>query len=639
MTNNKFSQSTKPNAEYLLLVLLLFVSGVSPMYVWAQDKKKGADLDRYNYQSEAFKGRIADSTANEIYNGWQRSSQYITTKAGIKLAIDIIRPTKNGILHTERLPVIWQATMYQRASKDEKGNILSIVDTNPGLQRILKQGYVVASLDQRGHGASFGTNAVFGTMPSDAEDFYDVNEWLASQTWSNGKTGMFGCSGVGRTQWAAAASGAPSLKAIIPDSFPFGDMGPWRFNGMNVNFYELFAEGLYYLDVVNPAPPVDEDRDSSMLKAAIEEHKANKELFRLAHQETPYYDSWSETLKSYPHKDAEVSTAFEAINKNGIAVYLLGGFFDPVVTDVLYAYNSLKSPKRLTIGPWEHCQSTASMDEFDWAAEHLRWYDYWLKGINNGVMDEEPVRYHTTNAPDGNKWKVSQGFPLSDAKVQKYYFDKGTSGTVQSVNDGSLSVKKPRKSYGQDDYKIDYTVSTSQLSTDSNGAETGTTKPVDFTPLDAKSLTYTTPPLSSDMVVTGMPVVHLWLTSSAKEVDLYAYLEEVDENGISTKIANQSIKSSWGGIRNAPHDTMRLPFHGNLRKGDELELSPDKPIEIAFFLVPTSHVFKKGNCLRITINNADNANKENEGAPTVTLYRNAKHASHISLTVEPEKGK
>src|SRR5947209_20050205 len=151
-----------------------------------------------------------------IYDGWVRSSRYVAVRDGTWLAVDILRPSRGGKVATERLPVVWTHHRYQRAALGEDGKVYTIVDSAPWLADVLRHGYVVAAVDARGSGASFGRlEGMFSSKETD--DAYDITEWLAAQPWSNGKVGMYGRSYLAFTQYLAASRKPPHLKAIFPE--------------------------------------------------------------------------------------------------------------------------------------------------------------------------------------------------------------------------------------------------------------------------------------------------------------------------------------------------------------------------------------------------------------------------------------
>ena len=146
-----------------------------------------------------------------VYTGWQRFSQYVAVRDGTKLAVDIYRPTKDGILETKDLPVIFQFTPYRRATyRSLTDKTIIYPDTS-----FTKYGYVMVYADTRGKGASYGTR--FGLNDrTEAMDGRDLVEWIGEQPWCDGNIGMSGGSYVGGTQVETASTAPPYLKTLIP---------------------------------------------------------------------------------------------------------------------------------------------------------------------------------------------------------------------------------------------------------------------------------------------------------------------------------------------------------------------------------------------------------------------------------------
>jgi putative CocE/NonD family hydrolase len=152
---------------------------------------------------------------------------------------------------------------------------------------------------------------------------------------------------------------------------------------------------------------------------------------------------------------------------------------------------------------------------------------------------------------------------------------------------------------------------------------------------DRKGLTYTTPPLAGDLNVTGHPVAHLWVSSTAEDGDFFVYLEEVDPQGVSHYVSEGAIKASHRALSEPYYDDLGLPFHRSYTE-DARPLEPGRPMELVFDLQPTSNVFDAGNRVRITVvgADADNATPASENPPpTIKLYREKKRASYVSLPV------
>jgi putative CocE/NonD family hydrolase len=497
----------------------------------------------------------------------------------------------------------------------------------PSLQTILAHGYVIAGVDVRGGGASSGTRQ--GEFsPQEALDAHDVTEWFAAQPWCNGNVGMYGGSYLGTTQYMAASTAPPHLKAIFPMMAMF-DLYAFVYPGgvFHDDFLAQWGSGVNKLDTVTPADAVDEDENGSALAKAREEHQANVNVFELAAAQ-PYRDAYAASSPS---------SYVNEVRDSGVAIYHWVGWYDMYPRDMLLWFSNLDNPQKIVIGPWNHSGS----GELNPVVEALRWYDYWLKDIGNGIMDEAPIYYYTMGASKGEEWRSAWQWPLPEERPTNYYFlgqasdfgELSRTESVNSVNDGSLGTSPPTDAGDKDDYVVDYTTTSGTATRWTNGYGGGFDYP-DMTPNDEKGLTYTTPPLDADVEVTGHPIVHLWVTSTAQDGDFFAYLEEVDQDDYSHYITEGTLRASHRALSSAPFDNLGLPYHRSFAQ--DVAPLPDKPVELVFDLLPTSNVFDAGHRIRLTITGADKdtaLTPELSPPPTVSIYRNADHASYITLPI------
>ncbi|NLX11554.1 MAG: CocE/NonD family hydrolase [Chloroflexi bacterium] len=562
------------------------------------------------------------------YTEWVRLSQYVPTRDGTRLAVDIYRPARDGQPVEEPLPLVWTHHRYHRANVTD-GAITGIIDQAPELRTLLQYGYIVAAVDVRGGGASFGTREGEFTR-QEALDAYDVTEWFAAQSWCDGQIGMYGLSYLGITQYMAASTQPPHLKAIFPMMAMF-DIYSFVYPGgvFQENFLIHWGGNLVLLDKVVPAAPVDEDPGGALLAQARREHVRNANVYSVAAAQ-PFRNS-QDAAGQMLHVEWSPSTYLDAINGSGVAIYTLGGWYDMYPRDAVTWFNNLTVPQKLLLTPWSHNGSGG----FDLAVEHLRWFDYWLKGIDNGIMDEPPITYHVMGAPDSTAWRTAEQWPLPGEQPTAYYLHAGPSGSVNSANDGSLSTDPPGD--GQDAYTVDYSTTTGKTTRWTDGYGQGFGYP-EMTPNDEKGLTYTTAPLEADLEVTGHPVVHLWISSTADDGDFIVYLEEVDDDGDSTYITEGVLRASHRALADPPYDYMGLPYHRSFAE-DVVPLPVDgEPVELVFDLHPTANIFDAGHRIRITITGADTdtyGTSKLDPPPTVTIYRSADYPSHIVLPVIP----
>lgn len=560
-----------------------------------------------------------------IYKEWLRTSQYVEVRDRTKLAVDIFRPVQNGQPVEEPLPVIWTYDRYHRADV-RKGKLITQLEQEPWLRTMLQHGYVVGVVDARGSGASYGdVQEPFGIK--EANDGYDITEWFAAQSWCSKRVGMFGRSYLGITQYLTAATAPPHLRAIFPEMAMF-DLYSFFYGGgvFRADFANKWGSLVSQLDTGNLAPRVDSDSDGELLKQAIEMHRANRNVPALF-EPLPFRDSVDPQTGSRFYLTNSPAQNLERVKKSGVAIYHMAGWNDLWPRDALLWFSNLNNPQKIIIGPWSHDDSRG----FDLAAEHLRWYDYWLKGINNGIMDEPPIQYYTMGAAPGHEWRSASKWPLPQATPTKYFFGGGKSGSVASTNDGTLGTSQPTETAGQDDYTVNYTTTSGSTSRWSNGYGQAFGYG-NMLPNDQKGLTYTTARLAANTEVTGHPVMHLWVAAKAKDADFFVYLEEIDEFGGSQYVTEGSLRASHRALSTPAFNNLSLPYHRSYTK-DGVPLG-DEPVELVFDLHPTSNIFNAGNRIRITVTGADRDNTstpEQTPSPVVSILRNSAHASYVTL--------
>lgn len=555
----------------------------------------------------------------------ERTSIPIAMPDGVRLAADLYLPKRNGVVVSEPLPVVWCHERYRRAEA-VAGGLITKLDAQPWLRELLRHGYIVAVVDARGSGASEGRRSVeFGA--EETRDAYTVTEWLAAQPWCTGRIGMYGMSYSGINQLLAAGTAPPHLAAVFPQMALFDLYAFLRPGGIfRDDFARSWGELVRRLDTQPGASGADGQTDGS---AALAAHQANSDVFEQA-AAMRFRDSRDEATGLALYEELNPAAALGRISASGIPICHLSGWNDLWVRDTTLWYRNLTNPQRMIIGPWSH--SSNCDDEL--AVEHLRWFDHWLKGIDNGVLDGPPVRYFTMGAPADTGWRTSWEWPPAASRYTEYYFGPGPVGTVASVNDGALVAAAPTQPDGADAYRVDYSTTSGRTTRWADGYGGGFR--YDLTPNDRKALTYTTPALSRDMEITGHPVVHLWVSSDHPDGDFFVYLEEVDERGESQYVSEAAIRASHRARAAAPFDTMGLPFHPGTSA--LVRPLPAEPVELVVDLHPTSTLVAAGRRLRVTVTGCDRDNAhtpELAPAPLVHIHRSPRHPSRVVLPVMP----
>jgi hypothetical protein len=313
---------------------------------------------------------------------------------------------------------------------------------------------------------------------------------------------------------------------------------------------------------------------------------------------------------------------------------MTNGWFDLFsgAHDMFLWYANLTLPKRLLVRPADHSEVEKNQFDLDYGAEAHRWFDYWLKGIDNGIMNEPSIYYYVMGASKKDAWRTNNQWPLPTQKLTRFYFGEGKTGNVASINDGFLRPEPPDHKDATDAYTVDYSTTSGKYS-----RWYAVNWPRNYPNMranDKKALTYTSPPLEANMLVTGHPVVHLWFVTDASDLDFFVYLEEVDGNR-STYLTEGNLRASHRALTKAPFNNLGLPYHRHY-KSDLAPIPAGKPVELVFNLLPTSYLFRAGNHIRITVTCADADNFETpalDPAPKIRLLRDTAHASFVEFPI------
>jgi len=636
-----------------LLIAVVVVIALFLLYKKQARQVKVSEFGKYQGYSEA------------VYDGTKRISDYLTLSNGTRLAYDLILPTKKGAPASTPLPVLFKYTPYLRTFTifdkagnniiadlfnlgwkekaylrvrywfDKQGNLMDPVFRTKYLGNILKHAYAVIVVERPGTGASFGVmNASFEVGAKEANE---ILNWIAAQHWCNGNIGMYGDSFQAMIQFAAATTGNPHLKAIFPTSSGFDLYSSVTFPGgvLNKTFASFFSWSTSFLESV--LTPVDSDKDGSLLAQARKERsgstlaKQSEVWFR----KFPFRDSITPDGIKIWEGPGNLYPLLDLINQSGIPVYMTTGWYDLFsgADDMLLWYANLTVPRRLLIRPADHSEVEKNGFDLDLGAEVHRWFDYWLKGIDNGIMKESPIYYYVMGDLKKGAWRTCTQWPLVNQKLTCFYFSEGTTGSVASTNDGFLRLETPDQKDTADAYMVDHSTTSGKYSR--WYAVNWSRKYPDMRSNDQKALTYTTSPLETDVEVTGHPVVHLWFTTDAPDLDAFVYLEEVDSNGKSTYVTEGNLRASHRNLSKAPYNNLGLPYHSHYER-DLMPILSREPIELVFNLLSTSYRFHKGNRIRIAVTFVDADNFETpviNPAPKLRLLRDMNHPSSIELPI------
>ncbi len=582
-------------------------------------------------------------------------SQYVPGFDGTKLAVDVILPAnEDGTPAEGKFPTVMVISRGERSKTNRRHNGMNIIDY------CVPYGYAGVIMESRGCGASYGTCDSFASI----EDRHDVNavlDWIGEQEWSDGQAALFGGSNRGLIQFAAAVNRPePSkvLKAITPvvanPDFYYQDY----VNGVSAipsskrrhqHLFDKKQEGPKSKEeVLEKVVPVDADPDGDQayeayLKDQYQKNHGFMQYLILPNMcrdtEHPNFNGEKTNLTLPPIEDLEV------FRKSGIRIHQFGGQIESGFFGQLMAAKEWGGS--ILTGPWNHAQTRTGSDlypdaQFDFLAEHLKWFDHVLKGVDNGFDEKPPYMYYTINAKGKENWRCSDTWPLETVRPLKLYLSPEASGTIESAHDGSLVQENPGTS--ATDYKVD----TSIQVFDNEDGEGATIDRMhlqwdgDMAPgVDRKGLTFTSEPLFNiyGAEITGVPAVDLWVSCTQNDADFIAYLEEVDPDGKSTYISQGVIRASHRTREpREAWDECGAAYHRCLKEDMDrcLEEGMNEPVHLQFHIEPVSWVFKKRSRLRITITCSDKQcfqhyMYDEENLPVITLHQGEDHPSFVNI--------
>lgn len=558
----------------------------------------------------------------------------VAMRDGVGLATDVYR--REGAEPT--------AVLLARTPYNKEGIVGGSVTFD--ILRAVQAGYVVVVQDVRGRYASEG---VFNPHIQETADGVDMLAWTAVQPWSNGKVGMFGGSYLGGTQLLPARENPPALQAIAP-AIAFSD-------GYEGCSYQGGAKVLHDLRwvVANIVPaeierrvargetPINSDIPLDVDGAFNERPLATHPLIQAY---APFYREWL----THRSDDAYWQQSSITANYEQMAVPALhmSGWYDIFPWSTFQNYMGLRDRggsdkawqnQRIIIGPWTHMNFSGSFPEreFGWAGSaaaidlpgiHLRWFDRWLKGEDNGIDKEPPVMIFVMGV---DEWRSEADWPLPDTQYRPYYLHSG--GRANSLHgDGTLSTElpsdEPADVYLYNPLRPVPTVGGQVILPGGNA-----TGPRDQREVELRDdvLVYSTAVLQQPLEVTGPIELCLFVSSSARDTDFTGKLVDVYPNGRSL-ILTEGI--------------LRARYRRSFTEPELLE--PGEIYELRLNLWVTANVFLPGHRLRLEVSSSNfprfdrNSNTGGDMAiETAEVYETAvnhifhdkKRPSHLILPI------
>ena len=499
---------------------------------------------------------------------------------------------------------------------DAEGSFPAIVAYTPyrkgplGVGRhhpIVEHGYATVTFDIRGTGDSGGWNESIYSAP-ERQDGYDMIEWAAAQPWCNGNVGMWGISFGAVVSLQMARAAPPHLKAIVARSGTDDPYTEWTNPGGSPRPYMYTCYGPI-MTASNFSPPDPEEVGERWAEIWTERLERN----------VPWGIPFIQNLVDGPFwRDRSLRDHYDEVR---CAVFVVGGWADWYHTPLLRTFANLEGPKRALIGPWSHQWPEAGVPgpRIDWLREALKWFDYWLKGIDTGVMDEPPVtlfvreysRPTTILMEDRGAFRCENEWPIARTEYTRMYLRKGE----------VLGREPSTDEEGEDTLEYDPRVGASAGMHGGGPFNTNWAMPLDQRTDEIHSLTYTTEPLEEDLEVTGHPRAALHVSSTAEIALLTVKLCDVAPDGTSALVTK--------GYLNLTHRESH---------SDPSYIEPGEVYEVEVELLACAYRFRKGHRIRADIASGDFLNVWPTPEPcTNTVCRSAEHPSRIVLPVVPSQ--
>jgi hypothetical protein len=487
----------------------------------------------------------------------------IPTRSGVTLGATLTRPRSN-----ERFPALIWYDPYRGAWDGSVGDIA---------RYFAQRGYLFVNLHVRGTGNSEGVSRD-EYMAEETQDACDTIQWLAEQSWCSGAVGMLGSSYSGFTCIQAAAESPPALKAIAPAYFTdrrYTDDCHYK-GGCLRGYYDVLTYGLSMVqrNALPPHPLAVGDHWAAMWRQRLEESE-------------PYLLKWL----AHPVEDEywEQGSVIGLYDRIQAAALLIGGWHDGYVNPPLRTFRALQCPKRLLMGPWSHAYPNRSHcgPRIDIYFELLRWWDRWLKGIDNGIENEPRVFVYVQEfeEPIQDRTHIAGAwFAADDLPTDSDYALRITDYRLLADSKSAIRVSEAAQS-AMDSFRYLPAASPNGGVWD---AGVPFCLPGEQRPDEVYAINYTSNPLDDDLVLFGQPSVELTLSADVPVLPFAFRICDVAEDGTSVLVTK--------GILNATR-----------RNGmDRPEpLTPGVPTPVRFELEATAWRFRKGHRMRLSVNGSD----------------------------------
>jgi putative CocE/NonD family hydrolase len=535
---------------------------------------------------------------------------YVPMRDGVRIALRVYRPEGEG-----RFPALFAASPYQYETDDIPHSALFLWrEVGPVPWYVRTQGYAVVHADVRGSGNSGGSYNMLDR--TEQQDLYELVEWIGRQPWSNGRVGGIGQSYYAWAQWFMGILNPPSLKCIAPYD-GFTDI--YRDSAYHGGIYSEFLVWWYNLVRSNNL-----HRAANRPTGKAMERDITAEL--IAHQ--TYDDWWKERspIEGIP----EIKVPILSIGHWGkVGLHLRGN---------ILGYERATAPKKLLVtGGRDVFEVHEMFDSIEFhERELLPFYDHYLKDAKTDYPSRAPVRLYVRGR---ESYSDEAEWPPANTKMVSYYLGSGPTGSVTSLNDGTLQKGGAKARAGSTRWRYpDPKWKFGVVSVGPHGPD-----PI------ARVLTFTTPPLAEDTEVIGPIVLELYVASSNIDTDFIVKLADQfpqpeEERKQGRQPASVNVSKGWLRASHREKDeTQSRPWRPFYTHRNPQPIEPNRVYKYEIEVLPCAYLFKKGHRIRLEISNADSPLTDSlfvhqymwYKVGTDTIHHDAQHPSRLILPVRP----
>ncbi len=500
---------------------------------------------------------------------------------GLELSLNAWLPVPRAEAPHERFPAILEILPYRKDDWHRSG------DERRG-RWLAARGFALCRLDVRGTGSSPGVAEDEYTERETLDGFQTV-EWLAGQSWCDGNVGMWGISYGGFAAIQVAKLRPPHLRAIVP-MYATDDR---------------YTDDIHYIGGCVTV--------SELSQYAVSMVGMNALPARPSFRGDPWREEWLDRLDRTPvwlfewlrqqhdgpyWRRGSLAPEYDAIEA---AMFLVGGWMDEYVDPALRMLERcVHAPRKALIGNWVHDfpDDAYPGPNLDWMHELVRFFDYWLKGHDNGVMDEPAVTYFQRDfAPPEpfptswpGRWRSESSFPPPGATERSLWLDAGEvplSGRLVAAEPAPPATTTIAPATGADARTDRFphratTGTRTSLSWGAGAPPNGLAR--DLRLDDALVPTYTSSPLDEPIEILGFAVAELTVSATMAVATLVVRLADMAPDG--------SVAQVTAGVLNLTHrDSHRTPS----------PLEPGRHYRVRVSLRAAGYRFAPGHRIRLSV--------------------------------------